>query len=376
MIEFYIRVGKNMKKIAIVSTDPIKFFNNKNRGGGEVLFENLIHQIINREDCQLFIFYPADMDIDDIDDGIRSKITFIKISANRYSDKYLDEIDKIVEAEKFDVVINHNMSKLYKTTLLQCHSFLHRANNIIPILRPIKRKLSQKKIRWQKNTFKNAKNYKYIAVSNKVKQDYAENFNIDENNIIVSHPGCIAQNELSAIEKKDRIVFGIVANSSLNKGGHLFLFACGILKLLGYNFGIKIIAPKYNKDIFMKSIIYLFNMKKYTEVLPFQEEMESFYKGIDVLVLPSLNEAFGLVVLEAMSYSKPALVSSTAGASEIIDEENGIVFNRHSFIDFVNTLKYFIDIYHNDFDKYKQYADNAYKTSKVYSWENFANKII
>ncbi len=49
------------------------------------------------------------------------------------------------------------------------------------------------------------------------------------------------------------------------------------------------------------------------------EEMTSFYKAMDVVVLPSFHEAFGLVFIEALALGTPVLVSSQFGALDFID---------------------------------------------------------
>lgn len=49
--------------------------------------------------------------------------------------------------------------------------------------------------------------------------------------------------------------------------------------------------------------------------------MPAFYKQMDVIVLPSLHEAFGLVFLEAISMGCPTLVSSSFGALQFIDQK-------------------------------------------------------
>jgi len=47
----------------------------------------------------------------------------------------------------------------------------------------------------------------------------------------------------------------------------------------------------------------------------------------DVIIVPSRNESFGLVALEAMMLSKVCVVSASAGVSEIIrDGHDGLVF--------------------------------------------------
>ncbi len=60
-------------------------------------------------------------------------------------------------------------------------------------------------------------------------------------------------------------------------------------------------------------------------------EVWKYYAASDALVLPTFNEAFGLVILEAMSSALPVLVSSLAGASELVkDGVNGLIINDPS----------------------------------------------
>lgn len=56
-----------------------------------------------------------------------------------------------------------------------------------------------------------------------------------------------------------------------------------------------------------------------------EEEMEKVFCNMDVLVVPSLcKETFGMVVLEALSYGVPVIISSYVGAKELLKNYPGI----------------------------------------------------
>ncbi|MEZ4802536.1 MAG: glycosyltransferase family 4 protein [Gelidibacter sp.] len=91
------------------------------------------------------------------------------------------------------------------------------------------------------------------------------------------------------------------------------------------------------------------------------QEMISFYKNMDVVVLPSLNEAFGLVFIEAISLGTPVLVSSKFGSLTFIDEDypglSELIFNPRS----VNDLKKKLEPYFNNFAPNREYFEKLYR---------------
>jgi glycosyltransferase involved in cell wall biosynthesis len=59
-----------------------------------------------------------------------------------------------------------------------------------------------------------------------------------------------------------------------------------------------------------------------------QAALDCFYERALFTVLPSVNEGFGLVVVESWLHHRPALVTERAGISELIqDGKNGILFD-------------------------------------------------
>ncbi|WP_203459560.1 glycosyltransferase family 4 protein [Lacinutrix sp. WUR7] len=76
-------------------------------------------------------------------------------------------------------------------------------------------------------------------------------------------------------------------------------------------------------------------------------EMVAFYKSMDVVVLPSYHEAFGLVFIEAIALGTPVIVSSKFGALDFIDKEqfllNSITFNPNAVADLIPRLQVYVD---------------------------------
>lgn len=65
---------------------------------------------------------------------------------------------------------------------------------------------------------------------------------------------------------------------------------------------------------------YLRTHKPYTE-----KNMHEVFENMDILIVPSLwKETFGMVVLEAISYGVPVIISNNVGAKDILDKNKGI----------------------------------------------------
>ena len=64
----------------------------------------------------------------------------------------------------------------------------------------------------------------------------------------------------------------------------------------------------------------------------FLKDMDDFYSNLDVFILPSIGESFGLVVLEALSRRIPAIVFSDTGACVefIVPGSNGYIVKTES----------------------------------------------
>jgi len=143
--------------------------------------------------------------------------------------------------------------------------------------------------------------------------------------IKLSKAGKNLPGKLAIIKKKYKI--GFLGRISSEKGIEYLLETTPfLLNRLGENFAIIIAGPKpIGEDVYWNRIKILSG--KYKKFIKFigelnEEELNTFYKTLDVLVLPSVNntEAFGMTQTEAMLNGVPVVVSNLPGVRVPVKE--------------------------------------------------------
>lgn len=73
-------------------------------------------------------------------------------------------------------------------------------------------------------------------------------------------------------------------------------------------------------------------------------EIGGYFRASDVFILPSFEDTWGAVLLEAMAFGKPVVCSKLAGASEIVTEgKNGFIFDPYSPDELAEKLSMFFE---------------------------------
>jgi glycosyltransferase involved in cell wall biosynthesis len=74
------------------------------------------------------------------------------------------------------------------------------------------------------------------------------------------------------------------------------------------------------------------------------ESLGAYFKASDIFIFPSLEDTWGVVTLEAMTFGMPVLCSRLAGSSElVVDLENGFRFDPYDSLEMARLMKIFID---------------------------------
>lgn len=141
-------------------------------------------------------------------------------------------------------------------------------------------------------------------------------------------------------------IFIFVGQVTPRKGLHLLLEACSELAKQGcYDYTLQIIGdgPQLQelKEFCEKN--NLTNSVQWVGRVDYSQLGEYFSKA-DVFILPTLEDTWGMVVLEAMVLGKAILCSKWAGASElVIDGENGYRFDPYKSEEVTELMRQFIN---------------------------------
>lgn len=141
-------------------------------------------------------------------------------------------------------------------------------------------------------------------------------------------------------------IFVFVGSVNVRKGLSLLLKACSTLVKQGcQDFTVMIVGDGDQRPE-LESYCHaegLSDCVKWIGKVKY-EELGAYFEYADIFVLPTLEDTWGMVVLEAMALGKAMLCSQFAGASElIVDDANGYVLDPNDADAFASVMKKFID---------------------------------
>lgn len=103
------------------------------------------------------------------------------------------------------------------------------------------------------------------------------------------------------------------------------------------------------------------------------QELIDIFKAADVVCIPSRNEPFGVVVLEAWAAGKPVIASKNGGPDEFVwHEVNGL-----KVFDNPDSIAWGIGTLFADFEWAREIGRNGRKTAEeAFSWDSIADKML
>ncbi|ELC8364550.1 glycosyltransferase family 4 protein [Clostridium perfringens] len=276
--------------------------------------------------------------------NLESNVNIIGVSNNIFSNIIV--IRKILKQNNFDIVHIHSILSnfifqisninLNNKSIVTVHSrsdfdrkksfksvimdnmeiyLLKRNNNIIAVSNSIKNYLEQKNIGKKVNVIHNGIKGINLDINQSKIQEFKEKYYYKESFIVI-FIGRLT--EVKGIYNLIKIIKGTL---HINKNIKFLVLGEGELKeyLEGEIF-------KYSLD----------NVK----LLGFKKDIYEFLPFCDLLIMPSNMEGIPITILEAMSCKIPCIASNVGGIPEIIDGNNGILYENYDIQKAISKLNF------------------------------------
>jgi len=171
-----------------------------------------------------------------------------------------------------------------------------------------------------------------IAVSSSVR-DYLTANRLASKNQVVIVPNAIQEQKTENRKQKtgdkgervDMPVIGTVGSINRQKGQRYLIEAMPVI-LSRYPKTSLTIAGSGSEEANLKALAAKLGLHKHVRFLGEVSDIERYFETLDVFVLPSIAETFGIVLLEAMQAGVPIVATKVGGVPDVIeDDKNGLL---------------------------------------------------
>jgi glycosyltransferase involved in cell wall biosynthesis len=186
----------------------------------------------------------------------------------------------------------------------------------------------------------------YIAVSYAVRES-VENLRVPLDKIVVIHNGIFLDNVDVATtwrgKEKARNTVAIIGQITKWKGQHIFLQAANLVVKEISNVEFWIVgAPLFGEYSYLEELKQMarnFSLEDHVKFKGYIKDINKVYNAIDILVICSDHEPFGLTAVEAMSHGIPVIAPKCGGVMEIVQNEvTGLLYQFGDEVGLKNAL--------------------------------------
>jgi len=154
-----------------------------------------------------------------------------------------------------------------------------------------------------------------------------------------------------------------VARFTPQKGLDFFLKACQMLKEKGIDFQAKIVGEGPLVNFLNEEIIslHLEDRVFLLDIMP-QEKLNQLYAESYVCVLPSIDEGFGLVLVEAQLCKRPVIGTRSGGITDIIEDgKTGILVPPQDQVSLASAMERIL----TDYNLASRLAEKGYESAQA-----------
>jgi glycosyltransferase involved in cell wall biosynthesis len=217
-----------------------------------------------------------------------------------------------------------------------------------------------------------------VTPSNFTKEDILKEFKVSPNKIIVTLEGGPSEDILNKKEDKN-------ISKKINFSKDFLLYVGNAYPHKNLDILLKVVSkiPKEinfvlagKKDHFHDELEDSVKKMKLEKRIIFTDfvtdnELIWLYKNARAYIFPSLNEGFGLPLLEAASFGLPVLCSNNSSLPEVM-EDSALYFNPKSSKDIVKKINIIIE----NKDIREELIVKGYNRVKKFSWNKMAKETL
>ena len=158
-----------------------------------------------------------------------------------------------------------------------------------------------------------------------------ENFFYKKSSVIIPNGIDLKQYQITSSKKSNQpFIFIIIGRLEYMKN-HKFLIN-QVSKLKDYNFKLRIVGSGILEES-LKAQVKELNLNEKIDFLGSRDDVPSLLSQSDCLLLPSLWEAFPIVLLEAAASKVPVISTAVGSVTSFIDSKSGLIVDLDGFKD-------------------------------------------
>ena len=276
---------------------------------------------------------------------------FGNIQIISYLNKFCNQhqIDIVHSHHRYFDIISHLLSKLKKIqTITSVHNkvfgkklFSYKSKNIIAVSNSVKTHL-----------------IKYFKIP--VERIYVIHNFVDPDEVNIFTDKNVLKSQLKI--KKNFFIIGYIGRLNFSeKGVDVLLRAFQILCKKYDEIVLVLVGEGENEEEIKKFVI---ENGLEVKMISGKENVYDYYNLLDVVVLPSRQEAFGIALIEAGILQKPVIGANIEAINDVINDDSGLLFEKENPSDLAKK----IEIFYNDINLRNSCADNLFnKVNEKYS---------
>jgi len=183
--------------------------------------------------------------------------------------------------------------------------------------------------------------------------------------------------KINSLFKADDLVIGTIKTLEKNYGVNFLIEAFALVKKKFSNKPLKLlIAGKGTQRNFLEDMVKKLGLENDTIFAGYidHNNVQDYHNMLDIYVAMSLEESFGVAVLEASACGKPVIVSNVGGLPEVVeDRKTGFIVEKGNSKALADSLSKLID---EPELAASMGNEGRKKVIKEYDWNESVNKMI